>query len=93
MLPASRRAPWLPLLLLLLSLGAISYCLSGYAMAASFSVAHPERHAYWERVALAYLAAVGASLIGFVASGVVLWRRLLVQAPPSASKPSHSHDA
>jgi hypothetical protein len=53
-------------------------------MAGSFSVAHPERLAYWQRVGGAYLALVGVSLLLIVGAAVALLRR-------RARRPEH-HD-
>ena len=76
----SHRRPWLLLLALLLGLGALYICLSGYVMAASFSVSNPERLVYWQRAAMAYLVGGLLSLIGILAVCVAYWRRRLPRA-------------
>jgi hypothetical protein len=49
--------------------------ISGYLMAGSFSVSHPDRLGHWHRMAYVYLGVVGLSLVGIVAAGVALLRK------------------
>lgn len=62
-MPEPRRR-WLPWLVLVMSLLVAAYCFSGYAMAASFSVANPERLEHWRSMAMLYIGGtIGGLLI------------------------------
>jgi hypothetical protein len=65
---------WLPWLVLVASLLGAAYAASGYAMAASFSVANPERQAHWRTAAPLYAAGVVVGLVAALAASVHLLR-------------------
>jgi amino acid transporter len=66
-----RRMAWI---VLVLSVPAGFFCFSGYAMAGSFSVAHPASEARLRMVATAYLMGVVVCLLLAVAAAVILFR-------------------
>ena len=84
---ASRRARlrlpgWASGLLALVAFGGLYLGISGYAMAASFSVSNPESIGHWRRVAAIYTILTAISFVVLVATVLVgAWR--LYRRPPS----------
>jgi hypothetical protein len=57
-----------------LSVGGLIYCMMGYAMVASFSVAAPERKAYWESLAWLYVSGLTVCSILMIVFAVAIFR-------------------
>jgi len=58
----------------ILSAGGLIFCMMGYAMVASFSVAAPERRAHWESMAWLYVGGIAVCSILMVVFAVAIFR-------------------
>lgn len=79
------RQPWGLVVLGVAALAGLFYSLSGYAMAGSFTISHPEQLSHWQRVATVYLACAGISALTALGAMVALFRRVAARrsVPPA----------